>query len=208
MTETGGTTSNNPPTRAKPGSVGMPLPGSSVLIMDAETGEGPLTSGEIGEIWASGPHIMKGYLDRPDATADALKSFAGETWMRTGDVGYMDNEGYIYISDRAKDMLIVGGYKVFSVELEDKLSKLPEISSCAVVGAPDPKRPGNDIVNLFVKASGAGGARIDDALKTKILTFCQENMAAYKIPKTIHFVDDIPLTAVGKIDKKVLRSKL
>ncbi len=208
MTETGGTTSNNPPTRAKPGSVGMPMPGSSVLIMDAETGEGPLPSGEVGELWVSGPHIMKGYLGRPDATADALKPFEGETWMRTGDVGYMDDEGYIYISDRAKDMLIVGGYKVFSVEVEDKLCKLPEVRSCAIVGAPDPRRPGNDIVNLFVEASEQGAARGGDALMAKILTFCQENMAAYKIPKAIHFVDTIPLTAVGKIDKKQLRSKL
>lgn len=208
MTETGGTTSNNPPTRAKPGSVGMPMPGSSVLIMDAETGEGPLASGEVGELWVSGPHIMKGYLGRPDATADALKSFAGETWMRTGDVGHMDDEGYFYINDRAKDMLIVGGYKVFSVEVEDKLSKLPEIRSCAVVGAPDPRRPGNDIVNLFVEASELGEASGGDALMAKILTFCQENMAAYKIPKAIHFVGTIPLTPVGKIDKKQLRSKL
>ena len=208
MTETGGTTSNNPPTRAKPGSVGMPMPGSSVLIMDAETGEGPLASGEVGELWVSGPHIMKGYLGRPDATADALKSFAGETWMRTGDVGYMDDEGYIYISDRAKDMLIVGGYKVFSVEVEDKLCKLPEVRTCAIVGAPDPRRPGNDIVNLFVEMSDQGEATGGDALMAKILTFCQENMAAYKIPKAIHFVDTIPLTAVGKIDKKQLRSKL
>ena len=208
MTETGGTTSNNPPARAKAGSVGMPLPGSSVIIMDPETGQGPLPIGEIGELWTSGPHIMKGYLRRPDATSEVLKVFAGSTWMRTGDIGFMDDEGYLYINDRAKDMLIVGGYKVFSVEVEDKLSSMPLIRSCAVIGSPDPRRPGNDIVHLFVECSRVDWGKDEVAIKNGILEFCRQNLAAYKIPRMIHLIDEIPLTSVGKIDKKALRKKI
>jgi len=118
-------------------------------------------------------------------------------------VGYVDDEGYLFLCDRAKDMLIVGGYKVFSVEVEDKLCSLPEIASCAIIGTPDEKRPGNDVVNLYVELSSDGQNNPD--VKETIIAFCRENMAAYKVPKIIHLIDVIPLTAVGKIDKKALR---
>jgi long-chain acyl-CoA synthetase len=126
--------------------------------------------------------------------------------MYSGDVGYMDEEGYVFLCDRAKDMLIVGGYKVFSVEVEDKLKSLPEIEQCAIIGYPDRDRPGNEVVNLFVeRAPSAGGS--DEELAAKITAFCRENMAPYKVPKRIHFIDQIPLTPVGKIDKKALRAE-
>ena len=104
-----------------------------------------------------------------------------------------------------KDMLIVGGYKVFSVELEDKLCSLPQIASCAVIGTPDERRPGNDVVNLFVELAEAFKQSNPDQLAQQITLFCRANMAAFKVPKKIHFIDAIPLTAVGKIDKKSLR---
>lgn len=117
----------------------------------------------------------------------------------------MDKEGYIFLCDRAKDMLIVGGFKVFSVEVEDKLSGIPEIGACAIIGTEDNGRPGNDIVNLYVELSAHYKDADQNAVKDKILTFCRESMAAFKAPKYIHFIDAIPLTPVGKIDKKALR---
>jgi long-chain acyl-CoA synthetase len=195
----------HPNRRYKLGSVGIPVIGSDLRIVDTDTGSRVLDVGEQGEIITSGPHLMTGYLNRPDATAESLREIDGKLWMYTGDVGYLDEEGYLFLCDRAKDMLIVGGYKVFSVELEDKLCSLPQIASCAVIGTPDERRPGNDVVNLFVELAEAYKQSNPDQLAEQITFFCRANMAAFKVPKKIHFIDAIPLTAVGKIDKKSLR---
>jgi len=120
----------------------------------------------------------------------------------------MDDEGYVSISDRAKDMLIVGGYKVFSVELEDKLNDLSFISNTAVIGAVDKARPGSDIVNLFVELAADAKDRDHEELKSELTAFCRKTMSPYKVPKVIHIIDAIPLTPVGKIDKKVLRDRI
>jgi long-chain acyl-CoA synthetase len=205
MTETGGGHVIHPNRRYKLGSVGIPVIGSDLRIVDTDTGSRVLDVGEQGEIITSGPHLMTGYLNRPDATAESLREIDGKLWMYTGDVGYLDEEGYLFLCDRAKDMLIVGGYKVFSVELEDKLCSLPQIASCAVIGTPDERRPGNDVVNLFVELAEAYKQSNPDQLAEQITFFCRANMAAFKVPKKIHFIDAIPLTAVGKIDKKSLR---
>jgi long-chain acyl-CoA synthetase len=125
--------------------------------------------------------------------------------MYTGDIGFMDEEGYVKICDRSKDMLIVGGFKVFSVEVENKLLELPQIGACAVVGRADPARAGSEIVQLHVQKS-AGCELDDDQLRELITEFCRANMAAYKVPKQIFVVEALPLTAVGKIDKKALRA--
>jgi len=134
MTETSPVYIVNPPKRVKPTALGIPVPGADVKIMDVETGTKEMPTGEHGEIVTAGPHVMKGYLNLPDESAKALREFEGKTWMYTGDVGFMDEEGYVTISDRAKDMLIVGGFKVFSVEVEDKLNNLDYIANTAVVG--------------------------------------------------------------------------
>jgi long-chain acyl-CoA synthetase len=117
----------------------------------------------------------------------------------------MDEEGYITICDRAKDMLIVGGFKVFSVEIEDKLKEVAAVAESAVVGTPDEARPGNDIVNLYVQLSPGAASRDPEEVRGEILGWCRENLSPYKVPKHIRFIDAIPLTVVGKIDKKVLR---
>jgi len=203
MTEAGPTHVVHPNMRYKKGSVGLPVAGADLRIVDIETGLKTMPVGEPGEIITSGPHLMSGYLGRPKATVEALRELDGKIWMYTGDVGYVDEEGYLFLCDRAKDMLIVGGYKVFSVEVEDKLCAMPAIASCAIIGTPDEKRPGNDVVNLYVEL--AQNFKNDPDAKNRIVAFCRENMAAYKIPKAIHLIDEIPLTAVGKIDKKALR---
>jgi long-chain acyl-CoA synthetase len=208
MTETGPVHVANPPQRIKPRSIGIPVPGADTRIVDLETGTQEMPFGEAGEIITSGPQVMKGYLNLPEESARALREIDGRTWMFTGDVGYMDDEGYITLCDRAKDMLIVGGYKVFSVEVEDKLKALDLIAESAVIGAPDPEREGNDIVNLYVQLTPDAADADPDELRERITAFCRAEMAPYKVPKRIHFVEQIPLTPVGKIDKKLLRSKL
>ena len=207
MTETGPTIVTNPPERCKPESVGIPIPAVDVRIVDVETGTRELPYGEAGEIIASSPCLMKGYLNRPDENANSLRRWRGKTWMYTGDIGTMDEEGYIYLKDRAKDMIIVSGFKVFSVEVEDKLSALDFIACSALIGSPDLKRPGSEVVNLYVELTPEAKLRDPNKIRADILEFCQAEMAAYKVPKVIHLVDAIPLTPVGKIDKKVLRAQ-
>lgn len=208
MTETGPAYTMHPQMRRKDGSVGVPAPGTDVRIISVEDRVTEMPVGEAGEICSSGFQIMKGYLNLPDETDNALRELDGKRWMFSGDIGFMDEEGYIFLCDRAKDMLIVGGFKVFSVEVEDKLSALPQIAASAIIGSPDAKRPGNDIVNLFVQLSPDYASAEKTVIKAEIIDFCREKMAAYKVPKAIHFIDEIPLTAIGKIDKKVLREKL
>jgi len=205
MTETSPCFVMNPPARYKEGSVGMPVPGAKVRIVSLEDKDIQMPTGEPGEILACGPQVMKGYLNLPEETSNALKEIDGEVWMCTGDVGYLDDDGYLFLCDRVKDMIIVGGYKVFSVEVEDKLQSLPQVAMSAVIGKPDEKRPGNEIVNLYVQVSSDFIGENQEKIKQQIREYCVLNMAAYKVPKEIHIIDEIPLTAVGKIDKKALR---
>lgn len=207
MTETGPCYIAHPYSHYKIGSVGIPLPGTDVRIMDVETGTKEMPLGEPGEIVTSGPQVMKGYLALPDESARALREIDGVRYMYSGDVGYMDEDGYVFLCDRAKDMLVVGGFKVFSVEIEDKLKALPDVAESAIVGAPDTKRPGNDIVHLFVQRS-ADSKGSDTDTEARLRDWIRANMAPYKAPKFIHFLDEIPLTPVGKIDKKKMRAGL
>ena len=207
MTETGPCHTTNPVGAAKSGSVGIPCVGAKIRIRDVETGEKDMSLGEVGEICSAGPQLMKGYLGLPEESARAMREIDGERWMFTGDVGYMDEDGYVFLCDRAKDMLVVGGFKVFSVEVEDKLAALPMVAASAVIGTPDTKRLGNDIVNLYVELAPNHKDRDEEELKSELTSWIRENMAAYKVPKKIIFVDAIPLTPVGKIDKKKLRAE-
>lgn len=205
LTETSPTLTMNPPGRARPGTIGLPLPGTDIRIVDAETGKHEMPADEAGELIARGPQVFRGYLGLPEESNKALRSFDGKTYFYTGDVAKKDKDGYITICDRAKDMLIVGGYKVFSVEVENKLKELEEIELSAVIGTPDEERPGNDVVNLYVQLSSAGRELGDAAVKEKITAYCRDTMAPFKVPKYIHIVAQIPLTPVGKVDKKALR---
>ncbi|MEK6789684.1 MAG: AMP-binding protein [Pseudomonadota bacterium] len=208
MTETSGVTTINPPGHARIGSIGIPLPSTRAKIVDAETGTQELPAGEPGELIFRGGQIMACYLGNPESTAKTIRDFAGEPWLYSGDIATMDADGYITIVDRAKDMLIVGGYKVFSVEVETKLAELPCVAMSAVIGQPDQKRPGNDLVHLYVQLHADHKQREVSAVTAEILAFCRANMAAYKIPKEVHVLEALPLTAVGKLDKKVLRAQL
>jgi acyl-CoA synthetase (AMP-forming)/AMP-acid ligase II len=207
MTETSPLITANPHKGPKKiGTVGLPLPNTRVKLIDLETGTREVPVGEEGELIVHGPQVMKGYLNRPEETAHALRPFQGEPWMHTGDVARRDEEGYLTIVDRAKDMLNVGGFKVFSREVEEKLYDHPAIELCAIVGVPNPQRPGSELVKLVVQKASAARDRPEEMLKKEILDFARETLSPYKVPKFIEFVEALPLTPVGKVDKKALRA--
>lgn len=207
MTETSPIITGNPlEGNKKIGSVGVPVSNTYVRIVDVETGREIMPVGEPGELIVHGPQVMKGYHNKPEETAHAMREHDGRIWLHTGDVARMDEDGYFYIMDRSKDMLNVGGFKVFSREVEESLYRHEAVEFCAVIGEKDPKRPGSEIVKVVIQlAKGARGRDADD-LKKDITAYCRENMSPYKVPKIIEFIDQMPLTAVGKVDKKALRS--
>lgn len=205
MTETCVLLTCNPHTGTKKiGSVGLPLPSTKIRLVDLQTGDKDVALGEEGEIIAAGPQIMKEYHNKPGETALALREHAGELWMHTGDVGRMDQDGYLTIVDRAKDMINVGGFKVFPREVEEILSKHPAVDLCAVVGQRNPDRPETELVKLVVQKSAACGNRPEEELKRELHGFARQHVAPYKVPKIIQF-REIPLTQAGKVDKKTLR---
>lgn len=206
LTETCSQVTSNPRDGLKKaGSIGIPLPSTRLKLVDLDIGKKEVPQGEEGELIVSGPQVLNGYYNKPEETQNALREHDGEIWFHTGDVARMDEDGYFYIVDRIKDMVNVGGYKVFSNELEDKLSKHPAIDQCAIVGISNPDRPGSELVKLVVVKSGSYLSEPDEAVKKEIITFAREKYAPYKVPKVIEFLESMPLTPVGKIDKKALR---
>jgi len=203
MTETSPVTTMNPFKNPKKlGSIGVPILNTEMKLVDPETGE-EVPVGEPGEICARGPQVMKGYYNKPEETANAIDK---DGYMHTGDVGIMDEDGFFKIVDRTKDMIIVSGFKVFSAKLEDTLTKHPAIGMIATIGIPNPDRPGSEIVKAIIQINPNFVYDGDkEALKVDITSFAKENCAPYEVPKIIEFVEELPLTTVGKVDKKVLR---
>jgi long-chain acyl-CoA synthetase len=205
MTETSPLTTSNPSRgKKKLGSIGLPLNNMELKLVDPETGE-EVPLGEAGEICIKGPMVMKEYLNKPEETKKAIDS---DGYIHTGDVAIMDKEGYLWIVDRTKDMIIVGGYKVFSSKLEDVLSEHPAIGMIATIGLANPERPGSEIVKAFIQLDPHYEYEGNEkALKANITNFAQDHCAPYEVPKIIEIVEELPLTAIGKIDKKVLRKQ-
>jgi acyl-CoA synthetase (AMP-forming)/AMP-acid ligase II len=189
----------------KIGSVGVPIQSTRVRIVDLDTGTKDVPIGAEGELICNGPQVMRGYHNKPSETENTLRMLDGERWLYTGDVVRMNSDGFIFLIDRAKDMLNVSGFKVFSREVEEKLYQHPAIAMCAIVGVPNPDRPGSELVKLVVQLSEQWRGRDPAAVREEITAFCHENMAPYKVPKFIEFTDALPLTVVGKVDKKALR---
>ena len=197
QTEAGPVLSFNPRNGIrKPGSVGIPAAATEIQIVDVETGTRVLPAGERGEIRASGPQIMLGYRNLPRETSEALR--AG--WLYTGDIGEFDADGYLYIRDRKKDMVIVGGYNVYPREIEDVLFTHPAVMEAAAVGAPDSYK--GEIVRAYVALKPQA-----QASEEELLAHCRVNLAKYKIPATIELLKAIPKTAVNKTDKQALRRR-
>jgi long-chain acyl-CoA synthetase len=184
--------------KKKVGSVGVPIVDTEVKLVDPETGE-LVPVGQPGELACRGHQVMKGYYNKPEETAHTIR----DGWMHTGDIAEMDEEGYFYIVDRLKDMLSVSGFKVFTRQVDDVLIEHPDVDIAATIGFPDPKRPGSEIVACAVVLKP--GCEKSEAMKEKITAYMKEKVAPYKVPKVIQFMDQLPMSAVGKVLKRELR---
>ena len=178
------------------GSVGLPVSGTTVKIMDLETGETEMPIGEAGEICIRGPQIMESYHNMPGETEQNLR----DGWLYTGDIGKMDEEGYFYIVDRKKDMVISGGYNIYPRDIEEVLFTHPRIMEAAVAGIRDPYR--GEILKAYVVLREG-----ETLTEEEVIKFCKANLAAYKVPKMVQFRQELPKTMVGKVLRRLLREE-
>lgn len=189
------TSVNLPEGMRKVGSVGPPIPGVEIAIFDDD--DHPLPTGEIGEIVVRGDNVMLGYLNQPEATAEVMTS----GWYHTGDLGYMDEDNFVFISGRKKDMIITGGLNVYPREVEEVLHTHPAVQDVAVVGIPDALR-GEEIVAVVVKKAEA------NVTERELILYCRERMANYKVPREILFRESVPRSGKGEIVKRLLKKEL
>jgi acyl-CoA synthetase (AMP-forming)/AMP-acid ligase II len=198
LSETTAPTHVNPPHRPKYGTVGVPLPFTEVKIVSLEDGRTEVAAGQSGEIVVRGPMVMKGYWRRPEATAEVMH----DGWFHTGDIGRMDDEGYFTIEERKKDMIKASGYSVFPAEVEAIMYRHPAIAEVGVVGVSDAYR-GEDITAFVVLTPAARGT----VSEQQLVDWCRAEMAVYKAPRRVRFVEALPRTASGKILKRMLRDQ-
>jgi len=202
LSETAPVATSNPTNteQRKIGSIGFPVPGTEIKILDIESGQKEMPRGEDGEIAIYGPQVMKGYWGRPDEDTKVFRDFEGKRYFLTGDIGHVDEDGYILITDRKKDMILVGGFNVYPRDVEDILFQHPKVALAAVVGVPDAKS--GETVKAYVQLKPG-----ETASEQEILEFCKENMAGYKRPKVIEFRETLPVSNVGKVLRRVLRDE-
>jgi acyl-CoA synthetase (AMP-forming)/AMP-acid ligase II len=198
LSETTAPTHINPRHRPKYGTVGLALPFTDVRIVSLEDGVTEVPLGEPGEVVTRGPMVMKGYWRQPEATAATLR----DGWLHTGDVGRLDEEGYLRIVERKKDLIKASGYSVYPAEVEAALYRHPSIAEAGVVGVPDPYR-GEDVLAFVVLRPEARGV----VSESQVIDWCREEMAAYKAPRRVHFLDALPRTASGKVLRRALRDR-
>jgi long-chain acyl-CoA synthetase len=185
-------TMNRPDLKEYTGSIGMPAPSTELSIQD-DDGQ-LLAQGEVGEICIRGPQVMRGYWQRPEDTA---KTITADGWLRTGDMGRMDEQGYFYIVDRKKDMILVSGFNVYPNEIEDVIATMPGVLEVAAVGVPDEKS-GEAVKVVIVKK--------DESLTAEqVKAYCKDQLTGYKQPRLIEFRSELPKTNVGKILRRELR---
>ncbi|HAR97918.1 MAG TPA: long-chain fatty acid--CoA ligase [Syntrophus sp. (in: bacteria)] len=196
LTETSALATFNPwRGKTKLGSVGVPVPETDCRIVDLDTGTRDLKLGETGEILIKGPQVTRGYYNDPEATASIR-----DGWLATGDIGYLDDEGYLFIVDRKKDVIIAGGYNIYPREVDEILYEHPKVQAACVVGIPDAYR--GETVKAFVVLKAG-----QTATEAEIVAFCREKLAAYKVPKSVEFRTELPQTSVGKILRRGLRDE-
>ncbi len=201
LTETSPLTHANPIHRARAGSIGVPLPDTDARIVDADDGTTELPAGEVGELLLKGPQVMQGYWRRPEETDNVLS----DGWLYTGDLAQMDDEGYFYIVDRKKDVINAAGFKVWPREVEETLYQHPLISSAAVTGIADSYR--GETVKAVVVLKDGHGFDSDDTAQADITAFCRRNLAAYKVPRIMEFRDQLPVSAAGKVLRRLIRDE-
>ncbi|MGQ9624170.1 MAG: long-chain-fatty-acid--CoA ligase [Candidatus Bathycorpusculaceae bacterium] len=202
LTETSAVSHTNPPGRNKPGSFGIPLPGTYAAIADPEKNEF-LPPGEVGELVLSGPQIMREYLNKSEENAKCFFEARGIRWFRTGDIVRMDEEGYFYFVERKKDLIKYKGLSVYSHEIEEVLYKHPKIKEAAAIGVPDPE-VGQRIKAIVVPHPDYRGKLTEE----EVIKWCEERLAHYKVPKIVEFRGEVPKTDVGKVDHKRLREEI
>ncbi len=201
MTETSPLLTANPIQGAKKiGTVGLPFPDTDIQLLDLDSGK-PVGVGERGEIVCKGPQVTKGYHNKPEANKKTII----DGWLHTGDVGVFDEDGYLKIVDRVKDMIIVSGFKVYSVHVEDVLTEHPDIELCALVGLKDPNRPGSEIVKAFIQLKDGVSPTVQ--VTESIKAYAEDKLSKYEKPKQWEFKDELPLTTVGKVLKRELRDQ-
>jgi len=180
----------------KAGSIGVPWPDTDVRLVNVEDGRTPVGKGEAGEIVIKSPLVMQGYWNHPEETAGQLQ----DGWLHTGDVAVADEDGYVFIVDRKKDMIIAGGYNIYPREIDEVLYRHPKIKDACTIGVPDPYR--GETVKAFVVVRDG-----EQLTEDEVLAFCKDKLAPYKRPKQVAFRADLPKSAVGKILRKVLRAE-
>lgn len=195
MTETSPVVSVNPFGAIQIGTIGIPMPSTLCKVIDDEGNDLPM--GAIGELCVKGPQVMKGYWQRQDATDEILDA---DGWLKTGDIGVIQDDGYMRIVDRKKDMILVSGFNVYPNELEDVLATLPGVLQCAAIGVPDEKS--GEAIKLFVVVKPG-----ESLTKEQVMQHMHDNVTGYKRPKTVEFRDSLPTTNVGKILRRELRDE-
>ena len=180
----------------KPGSIGVPVCNTEARIVDLVDGVTDMPVGETGELVVRGPQVMKGYLGRPDATAETLV----DGWLRTGDIAKMDEDGYFYIVDRKKDMILSGGYNVYPRDIDEVLFEHPKVQEACAIGIPHPHR--GEAVKVFVVLKEG-----EEATEEELIAYCGTKLAKYKLPVAVEFREDLPKSTVGKILRKELREQ-
>jgi long-chain acyl-CoA synthetase len=197
LSETSPVTHANPVYgKRKPGSIGLPMPDTEFKIVDVESGEIELPIGEVGELCLKGPQVMEGYLNMPEETAHSIRN----GWFYTGDIAKVDEEGYTYIVDRKKDMVIAGGFNIYPRDIEEVLYTHPKIMEAAVAGIHDQYR-GETIKAYCVLKEG------ETMTEDEVVEYCKANLAAYKVPKLVEFREELPKTMIGKVLRRMLREE-
>ena len=202
LSETAPVATANPTNKdqRKIGTIGFPVPGTNIKILDIETGTEELAQGEDGEIAICGPQVMQGYWNKPKETEAVFRTIDGNRYFLTGDIGHIDEDGFIVITDRKKDMILVGGFNVYPREVEDIIFTHPKVALAAIVGVPDEKS--GERAKAFIQLKPG-----ESASEEELLNFCKENMAGYKRPKEIEFRGELPVSPVGKVLRRVLRDE-
>ncbi len=200
MSETPVATHSNPIFGEKRfGSIGLPYPDMDCRILSLDDGETELPVGEVGELVIAGPNIMKGYHGMPTETANALREKDGKTWLHTGDIAHMDEDGYFYIVDRKKDMALIGGFNVYPASVENALKSHPAIFEVGVAAIPHPEKHGQEALKAWIVLHPNEKVTEDDLIK-----HCEHHLAKYEVPRRFSFVDELPKSAVGKTLRREL----
>jgi long-chain acyl-CoA synthetase len=182
------------------GSVGFPVSNTLVKILDTDTGRKEMPQGEDGEIAIWGPQVMKGYWNNPEANNQAFREIDGRRFFLSGDIGHIDEEGYIVITDRKKDLILVGGFNCYPREVEEVLYTHPKVANAAVIGIPDPRS--GESVKAFIQLKPG-----QEATENEIIDFCRERLTGYKRPRTVEFREALPTSVIGKVLRRVLRDE-